>query len=47
LKYVISKVGTVKIDKTGGFNLSLKPETIQAEKKLGLILVSVKLIPVK
>ncbi len=46
-KYVVSKVGTVKIDKTGSFNLSLKPETIQAEKKLGLTLVSVKLIPVK
>ncbi|HEY0459445.1 MAG TPA: alpha-L-fucosidase [Pyrinomonadaceae bacterium] len=46
-KYVISKIGTVKIDKTGSFNLTLKPETIQAEKKLGLTLVSVKLVPVK
>lgn len=44
-KYVISKIGQVKIDKTGSFNLSLKPETIQAEKKLGLTLVSVKLVP--
>jgi alpha-L-fucosidase len=46
-KYVISKIGTVKIDKTGSFNLTLKPETIEAEKKLGLTLVSVKLVPVK
>jgi hypothetical protein len=46
-KYVISKIGRVKIDKTGSLNLSLKPETIQAEKKLGLTLVAVKLIPVK
>jgi alpha-L-fucosidase len=46
-KYVISKAGQVKIDKAGGFNLSLKPEIIQAEKKLGLTLVSVKLIPVR
>jgi alpha-L-fucosidase len=46
-KYVISRIGTVKIDKTGSFNLSLKPETIQSAKKLGLTLVAVKLIPVK
>jgi alpha-L-fucosidase len=46
-KYVISKIGQVTIDKTGSFNLSLKPETIEAEKKLGLTLVAVKLIPVK
>jgi alpha-L-fucosidase len=44
-KYVISKIGQVKIDKTGSFTLNLKPETIQAEKKLGLTLVAVKLIP--
>lgn len=46
-KYVISKIGRVTIDKSGSFRLSLKPETIEAEKKLGLTLVSVKLIPVK
>lgn len=46
-KYVISKMGRVKLDKAGSFNLNLKPEMIVAEKKLGLTLVSVKLIPVK
>lgn len=46
-KYVISRIGKVTIDKPGNFSLSLKPEIIRAEKKLGLTLVSVKLIPVK
>ena len=46
-KYVISKVGRVTIDKAGKHSLTLKPETIRAEKKLGLTLVSVKLIPVQ
>lgn len=46
-KYVISKVGRVTFDKEGKYNFALKPETIRAEKKLGLALVSVKLIPVK
>jgi len=46
-KYVISKVGRVTFDKAGKYNFALKPEAIQAEKKLGLTLVSVKLIPVK
>ncbi len=45
-KYVISNIGTVKIDRAGKYSLSLKPETIKAEKKLGLTLVSVKLVPV-
>src|SRR6267142_856526 len=46
-KFVISKVGKVTIDKAGKYNLTLKPEMIQAEKKLGLTLVSVKLVPVQ
>ncbi len=46
-KYVISKVGRVTIDKPGKYSLALKPEMIKAEKKLGLTLVSVKLVPVK
>jgi hypothetical protein len=46
-KYVISKVGRVTIDRAGKYNLNLKPELIRAEKKLGLTLVSVKLVPVK
>jgi alpha-L-fucosidase len=43
-KYVISKIGQVKIDKPGRHSLALKPETIQTGKQLGLTLVSVKLI---
>ena len=46
-KYVISKIGRVTIDKAGKYKLNLKPETIRAEKKLGLTLVSVELRPVK
>lgn len=46
-KYVISKVGRVTIDKAGKYSLTLKPEVIKAEKKLGLTLVSVKLVPVR
>ena len=43
--YVVSKVGQITLAKPGQFNLSLKPEMIKADKKLGLTLVSVKLIP--
>ena len=46
-KYVISKVGQVRIIKPGKYSLTLKPETIQTDKKLGLTLVSVKLTPVQ
>jgi alpha-L-fucosidase len=46
-KYVISKMGRVTVEKPGTYNLALKPEMIRAEKKLGLTLVSVKLIPVE
>ncbi|HKC66072.1 MAG TPA: alpha-L-fucosidase [Pyrinomonadaceae bacterium] len=46
-KYVVSRMGRVTLDKPGKYNLTLKPETIRAEKKLGLTLVSVKLIPVQ
>jgi alpha-L-fucosidase len=42
--YVVSKVGQITLAKPGQFNLSLKPEMIKADKKLGLTLVSVKLI---
>ena len=44
-KYVVSKMGRVQLDKPGKFTLSLKPETIESQKKLGLTLVSVKLVP--
>jgi len=43
--YVISKAGRITIDKSGKYSLSFKPETIKADKKLGLTLVSVKLVP--
>jgi alpha-L-fucosidase len=46
-KYVISKIGRVTIDKAGRYKLNLRPETIRAEKKLGLTLVSVELRPVQ
>lgn len=42
-KYVISKIGQVKIDKAGTYTLALKPETIQSAKKLGLTLAEVRL----
>jgi alpha-L-fucosidase len=44
--YVISKIGQITTSKAGKYNLSLKPETVKAEKKLGLTLVSVKLVPI-
>lgn len=44
--YVISKIGRVTVDKAGKYSLSLKPEIIKADKKLGMTLVSVKLIRV-
>ncbi|HEX6623466.1 MAG TPA: alpha-L-fucosidase [Pyrinomonadaceae bacterium] len=43
--YVVSKLGRVRFDKPGAHSLSLKPETIRADKKLGLTLVAVKLVP--
>jgi alpha-L-fucosidase len=43
--YMISKIGRVTIEKPGAHSLNLRPETIKGEKKLGLTLVSVKLIP--
>ena len=44
--YVRSKVGRVKIDKAGKYHLDLKPESIETQRKLGLTLVSVRLVPV-
>jgi alpha-L-fucosidase len=43
--YVISKVGTVAVDKAGEFQLSLKPEAIESAKGFGLTLVSVEMVP--
>jgi alpha-L-fucosidase len=44
-KYVKSRIGQVTIDKSGKYSLTLKPESLQTEKKLGLTLVSVRLVP--
>jgi len=46
-KYVTSKIGQITVDKAGKYSLSLKPDVIKTEKKLGLTLVSIKLVPVK
>jgi alpha-L-fucosidase len=43
--YVISKVGTVTLDKAGEFELSLKPQSIESPKGYGLTLVSVQMAP--
>ena len=43
--YVLSKLERVAIAKTGTYELSLKPEKIEADKKLGLTLVYVGLLP--
>ena len=43
--YVVSKIGRVTIDEAGKYDLSVKPETIRADKKLGFTLVSVRLVP--
>jgi alpha-L-fucosidase len=43
--YVISKVGRVRVEKAGQYDLALKPQTLRSDKKLGLTLVSVRLVP--
>jgi alpha-L-fucosidase len=43
--YVVSKIGQVRIPKAGTYTLTLKPESIEAQQKLGLTLVSVVLTP--
>jgi len=43
--YVVSKLGRLRVDKAGRYALSLKPQTLRSEKKLGLTLVSVRLVP--
>src|SRR5262249_5460916 len=45
--YVISKMGRIRVDKTGKYNLTLKPEDIPAGQNYGLTLVSVRLVPAK
>jgi len=43
--YVISKLGRVRVDRAGHYSLTLKPQSLSSEKKLGLTLVSVRLVP--
>ena len=38
-------MGQIKVDKAGQYTVTLKADTIKAEKKLGLTLVSVRLVP--
>jgi hypothetical protein len=38
-------VGSVRIDKTGTYTLSLKPESIPDGQKFGLTVVAVRLLP--
>jgi alpha-L-fucosidase len=43
--YVQSRLGHVEIAKAGKYNLSIKPQEIVADKKFGLTLVSIQLVP--
>jgi alpha-L-fucosidase len=43
--YVISRVGSVTIDKSGEYQLSLKPQAIESPKGYGLTLVAVEMAP--
>ena len=45
--YVISKMGRVRFNKRGTYNLSVKPEDFPAGQVYGLTLVSIRLLPVK
>ena len=41
--YVLSKLGRIRIDKAGTYKLTLKPDSIESAKSLGLTLVSLDL----
>lgn len=43
---VISTLGRLRVDKAGRYGITLKPQTLRSDKKLGLTLVSVRLVPV-
>lgn len=43
--YVESRIGTVDLNRAASYVLTLKPESIEAAKKLGFTLVSVRLVP--
>jgi alpha-L-fucosidase len=43
--YVVSGLGRLRVEKAGRYGLSLKPQTLRSDKKLGLTLVNVRLVP--
>ena len=43
--YVVSKLGRLRVDKAGKYSLALKPQSLRSDKKLGLTLVNVRLVP--
>ncbi|HWS85886.1 MAG TPA: alpha-L-fucosidase [Pyrinomonadaceae bacterium] len=43
--YVVSRLGRLRVDRPGRAGLSLKPQTLVSDKKLGLTLVNVRLVP--
>jgi len=45
--YVVTKLGKIRLDKTGSYTLSLKPESIPDGQKYGLTLVNVRMVPVQ
>jgi alpha-L-fucosidase len=45
--YVISRIGSVQLDKAGKYSLALKPQDIPEGQKFGLTLVAVRLVPAK
>ena len=45
--YVVTKLGRVKLDKSGSYTLTLKPESIPDGQKYGLTLVDIRMVPVK
>ena len=45
--YVISKMGRLRFDKSGTYNLSLRPEDFPPGQMYGLTLVAIRLVPAK
>jgi hypothetical protein len=46
-KFFVSKLGRVTIEKAGPYQLALKPSSIEAQRKGGLTLATLKLVPVR
>ncbi len=45
--YVISRLGSVQLNKAGKYSIALRPQAIPEGQKYGLTLVSVRLVPAK